>query len=160
VRAELIAQLTEHAVTDELTGLPNRRAWYAHLEQALARSRRRNEPLSLVLLDLDGFKEVNDQQGHAAGDRLLVEVTAAWRHAVRPTDVLGRLGGDEFAAVLECADQAVADTIVERLREVMPSPHRASAGVAVWDGQESAAELLARADGHMYERKAAGRSVS
>jgi diguanylate cyclase (GGDEF)-like protein len=59
----------------ELTGLPNRRAWNAHLDLALARSRRSGEPLSVLLLDLDGFKQVNDQQGHAAGDRLLVEVT-------------------------------------------------------------------------------------
>jgi diguanylate cyclase (GGDEF)-like protein len=78
---------------------------------------------------------------------------------VRATDVLGRLGGDEFAVVLERADEATAREVVARLYDVMP-PHRASAGLAVWDGDESAAELLARADTHMYERKAARRTAS
>jgi diguanylate cyclase (GGDEF)-like protein len=158
-RADLITKLTEYAVTDELTGLPNRRAWTAHLEQAVAKSTRRHEPLSVALIDLDGFKEINDTQGHAAGDQLLVAVAKAWSHAVRPTDVLGRLGGDEFAAVLECADESVARAIVDRLNEVMPPPHRASIGLAVWDGTESSAALLARADEQMYERKAATRSA-
>jgi diguanylate cyclase (GGDEF)-like protein len=159
-RAELIAKLTEHAVTDELTGLPNRRAWNAHLEHALARSRRTREPLCVLLLDLDGFKEVNDRQGHAAGDELLVQVAGAWLDAVRETDVLGRLGGDEFAVVLERADRLVADEVVTRLCESMPAPHTASVGLAVWNGQETPAELMARADAHMYLRKAAARTAS
>jgi diguanylate cyclase (GGDEF)-like protein len=79
---------------------------------------------------------------------------------VRATDVLGRLGGDEFAVVLERADEATAREVVGRLYDVMPAPHGASAGLAVWDGDESAAELLARADTHMYERKAARRTAS
>jgi diguanylate cyclase (GGDEF)-like protein len=159
-RAELIAQLTEHAVTDELTALPNRRAWNTHLEQALARSRRTREPLCVLLLDLDGFKEVNDRQGHAAGDQLLVDVSTAWLGALRVTDVLGRVGGDEFAAVLERADETAALEVVARLRDVMPRPHRASMGLAVWDGDETAAQLLARADVQMYLQKAATRSAS
>ncbi|MDT7536727.1 MAG: diguanylate cyclase [Actinomycetota bacterium] len=159
-RAGLIAMLTEHAVTDELTNLPNRRAWKGHLEQALARSRRTRDPLSVLLLDLDGFKEVNDRQGHAAGDQLLVDVSQAWLGALRETDVLGRLGGDEFAAVLERADEVAAIEVVARLRAVMPPPHRASMGLAVWDGDETAQELLARADVQMYQRKAASRSAS
>jgi diguanylate cyclase (GGDEF)-like protein len=156
-RAGLIAMLTEHAVTDELTGLPNRRAWNEHLVQALARSRRSREPTSVLLLDLNGFKEVNDRKGHAAGDQLLIAVSSSWRGAVRDTDVLGRLGGDEFGVVLERADQTAAAEVAARLRKVTPAPHTAAAGLAVWDGDESAADLLARADAEMYQHKAASR---
>jgi diguanylate cyclase (GGDEF)-like protein len=160
VRAALIAELTEHAVTDELTGLPNRRAWNAHLEQALARCRRSRQPLAVILLDLDGFKAVNDREGHAAGDALLRAVTTAWLPVLRTTDRLGRLGGDEFAIVVEPGDETAAEDVVDRLRRATPAPHHASAGSAVWDGEESAADLLARADAHMYSRKAERRRIS
>ncbi|MDT7570695.1 MAG: diguanylate cyclase [Actinomycetota bacterium] len=158
-RAGLIAMLTEHAVTDELTGLPNRRAWNEHLEHALARSRRSREPVSVLLLDLNGFKAVNDRKGHAAGDQLLVAVSSSWRGAVRDTDVLGRLGGDEFGVVLERADGPAAAEVAARLQQVTPVPHTAAIGSAVWNGDESAAELLARADAEMYQHKAATRTA-
>ncbi len=107
-RAELMEKLSDQAVTDELTGLPNRRAWYEHLEQALARAGRTSQPLSIVMLDLDGFKRVNDEDGHVAGDRLLKSVTSAWTGELRATDVLGRIGGDEFAVILELTDAEAA----------------------------------------------------
>jgi diguanylate cyclase (GGDEF)-like protein len=156
-RAELIAQLTAHAVTDELTGLANRRAWNVVLEQALKRSRRNREPVSVLVLDLDGLKQVNDGQGHAAGDEMLVSVSTAWLGALRATDTLGRLGGDEFAIVLERSDEAVAHDVITRLQGATPAPHAASAGLAVWDGHESAAALLERADAQMYVRKGESR---
>jgi diguanylate cyclase (GGDEF)-like protein len=153
VRAELIVELTAQAVTDELTGLANRRAWNERLEHAIARSRRTGAALSVVALDVDGLKQVNDAEGHAAGDALLVGVSAAWSGALRATDTLGRLGGDEFAAILEGADAAYAGEVVRRLRDATPPPFRASAGIAAWDGHEDASSLLARADAAMYEHK-------
>jgi diguanylate cyclase (GGDEF)-like protein len=155
VRAELIARLTDQAVTDELTALPNRRAWYRHLDLALARARRNGEPLSVLLLDLDGLKNVNDQQGHAAGDRLLKTVAGCWTHATRTTDLLGRIGGDEFGVVLEMTDEDDANDVVARFDRSLAGRHHASSGIAVWDGEEDAMALMARADADMYAHKRA-----
>jgi diguanylate cyclase len=153
VRAQLIARLSEQAGTDELTGLPNRRAWREHLALALARSRRSGRPLSVVVLDLDGFKRVNDTRGHAAGDRLLRETTSAWSAALRDPDVLGRLGGDEFGVILEGADADAAASVVARLERSLGERCRASAGAATWTPDEDADGLLARADTAMYAHK-------
>ncbi|MCU1589702.1 MAG: hypothetical protein JWP11_958 [Frankiales bacterium] len=158
VRAELIAELTEHAVTDPLTGLANRRSWDLQLEQALARSRRSREPVSVLLLDLDGLKQINDREGHASGDAVLVTVSRSWLAALRTTDILGRLGGDEFGVLLERSDEIAAQEVIERLSAATPAPHRASAGLAVWDGEEAASALLHRADEQMYQRKSERRS--
>jgi diguanylate cyclase (GGDEF)-like protein len=159
-RAELITELALRAVTDGLTGLTNRAAWYGRLEEALARSRRSERPLSVILLDLDGFKQVNDRHGHAAGDRALKDVSALWLSALRETDLLGRLGGDEFGVILEDADRASALTVIARLDGAITRSHSASSGLAVWDRNEDSATLLARADAHMYQRKRDGRAVS
>jgi diguanylate cyclase (GGDEF)-like protein len=152
-RAELLEQLHEQAVTDELTGLPNRRAWNRQLELALVRARRTNLPLSVVVLDVDGLKEINDTRGHAAGDRLLRAITGRWAAAVREADLLGRLGGDEFGVLLEGADEVEAEDVVERLGAALGEGEAASAGCATWDGGEDATSLLARADRRMYEQK-------
>lgn len=152
-RTALVDQLSSQATTDELTGLPNRRRWNEMLDEALARSTRHRSPLTVLLLDLDGFKEVNDTWGHAAGDDLLQRVGAAWNQAVRDIDTLGRLGGDEFAIVLEDADESVARQVVARLELATPVDIGASIGLAVWDGNEPAGSLLARADEAMYRRK-------
>lgn len=151
VRAELITRLEEQAVTDDLTGLPNRRAWYARLDEAIARARRSGGPLTVIVLDLDGFKQVNDGEGHAAGDDLLRAVARSWSSVLREVDVIGRLGGDEFAVVAEGADTTAAVDIVHRLADA--HPHRASAGFAIWDGAESADALVGRADTRMYADK-------
>jgi diguanylate cyclase (GGDEF)-like protein len=153
VRAELIDKLTEHAITDELTGLPNRRAWYERLDEALARAARSRQPLSILMLDLDGLKQVNDDQGHAGGDRLLKTMSSIWAGQLRTTDLLGRLGGDEFAVILELTDEPTAREIIERLDGSLDATHRASIGLAVWDGTEDMTSLVARADTQMYERK-------
>lgn len=155
VRAEFITLLTAQAVTDELTGLPNRRAWHERLDHALVRSRRNGQPLSVLLLDLDNFKQVNDAQGHAAGDRVLKEISAAWLSVLRETDLLGRVGGDEFAVILEDTDEAAALRVISRLDAVSNGHSRASTGLAVWDRTEPADALLARADAVMYEKKGA-----
>lgn len=153
VRADLMHRLADQAVTDELTGLVNRRGWYARLGEALTRAARSEAPVSVVLLDLDGFKAVNDRRGHAAGDRLLRTVSAAWSDVLRANDVLGRVGGDEFAVLLEGADSDAAEEIVARLEAALPAGQRASAGIATWNGSEDASVLVSRADTRMYGRK-------
>ncbi len=148
VRAELVAMLAAQAVTDDLTGLPNRRAWHEHLTLAFNRARRSGLPLSVVVLDLDGFKQVNDVHGHVEGDRLLREAAHILSGALRDMDILGRIGGDEFGVILEGADADAAADVVSRLPEA-----GASAGIATWDGLEDAASLLTRADAEMYRQK-------
>jgi len=157
-RAELLARLLEVADSDPLTGLANRRSWYERLEAALARSRRHRHPVSVLLLDLDGFKEVNDRLGRAAGDLMLRTIASHWTAALRETDVLGRVGGDEFAALLEHADEEAAHDVVVRLRGALPAGERFSAGSATWDGDESVDELVARADFGMYADKRSRRT--
>jgi diguanylate cyclase (GGDEF)-like protein len=152
-RAALMQKLSEQAGTDELTGLMNRREWDGRLHQALARSRRSGVPLSVVLLDVDGLKQVNDRDGHAAGDEYLRAVSDAWAGVLRETDALGRLGGDEFAVLLEGADELAARDTLRRLERSLAAGHRASAGVATWRAGEDAAALVARADASMYEAK-------
>jgi len=149
-RADLMRELQEQAATDELTGLLNRRALFNHLELAIARARRSHLPLAVVVIDVDGLKEVNDRQGHRAGDRLLADAGAAWQSLVREVDVVGRIGGDEFAIVLESADDRPLGDVIDRLEA---SGVRASAGGVLWNRLEPAAALVARADAEMYERK-------
>lgn len=159
-RAELVEKLTSQAVTDELTGLSNRRAWYHELDQALARGRRTGHALSVLVLDLDGFKVVNDREGHNAGDKLLKTITSLWAGVLRTTDVLGRIGGDEFGVILELTDGTAALEVIARLDEAIAGSHRASTGLAVWDGNEDAAGLIARADTDMYRHKRADVAIA
>ena len=154
-RAALMERLTNQAGTDELTGLPNRRAWYEQLERALASARRNREPLSVVILDLDGFKEINDLRGHAAGDLLLKTVSECWTRELRSTDLLGRIGGDEFGVIVEQTAKAGVLEMIARLDHAIAGHHHASVGLAVWDGKEEAITLVARADDDMYELKRA-----
>jgi two-component system, cell cycle response regulator len=156
-RDDLLQRVEAMARTDELTGLANRRAWDEELRRELARAMRHGYSMHVVMLDLDRFKEFNDAHGHQAGDALLREVGAVWRIASRVTDFVARYGGDEFALLLaECSSEGVC-SIVERLREVLPESLGCSAGIARWDGQMTAEELVARADGALYAAKAAGR---
>jgi diguanylate cyclase (GGDEF)-like protein len=152
-RADLLHKLSEQAVTDELTGLPNRRGWYDHLASVLDRARRTGAPVSIIALDVNGLKRVNDQSGHAAGDRLLREVTSRWSAALRESDVLGRLGGDEFGVVLDGVDATAASDVVARLTSCLRGEHSAAAGIATWDGTEDETSLLSRADEAMYRQK-------
>jgi diguanylate cyclase (GGDEF)-like protein len=156
-RADLHERLERMARTDELTGLPNRRAWHEELPRELGRARREEKPLSLVMLDLDGFKRFNDSLGHLAGDRLLKQVAAGWRSQLRVTDVLVRLGGDEFGLILPACGQQEALALVDRLRHAMPASQTCSAGVAPWRSRETVETLVARADSALYAAKSAGR---
>jgi diguanylate cyclase (GGDEF)-like protein len=150
-------RLTSLALADDLTDLANRRAWDGAVETALIAADRRDEPVCVALLDVDHFKAVNDLHGHAAGDAVLVALARAWQPAVRRGDLLARLGGDEFALLLPASDLDEAREVVERLAATTPD-RPCSIGLARWDGEESAARLLARADGLLYEAKALGRN--
>jgi diguanylate cyclase (GGDEF)-like protein len=156
-RADLMATLAEVARTDDLTGLANRRAWDEALSREMARAKRESTPLSIGIVDLDRFKHYNDDHGHQAGDRLLKELAAAWRAQLRVTDVLARYGGEEFALALPGCDVTDATVLIERLRGATPAEQTVSAGLAVWDGEESAEALFGRADRALYAAKEGGR---
>jgi diguanylate cyclase (GGDEF)-like protein/PAS domain S-box-containing protein len=156
-RAALLDRLERMAHTDDLTGLINRRAWDLELEREVGRARRNDDPLAVAMLDLDRFKAYNDRHGHQAGDRVLREAASAWRAVLRDTDLLARYGGEEFAVALPGCDLERAGHLVNRLREVTPAGPSCSAGLAAWDGVESADELLGRADDALYEAKQTGR---
>jgi diguanylate cyclase (GGDEF)-like protein len=156
VRAQA-ARLTSLALADDLTGLANRRAWDASLASALIAAERRSEAVCVALVDVDHFKAVNDAHGHAHGDAVLISLARAWEPAVRRADLLARLGGDEFALLLPDADLDEARAVIDRMSlTTVETP--CSIGLAQWDGVESAARLLERADTLLYEAKALGRN--
>jgi diguanylate cyclase (GGDEF)-like protein len=159
-RVELLSRLESIARTDDLTGLPNRRAWEEQLPREVIRASRSRQPLCVAMVDLDHFKRFNDERGHQAGDRLLKEAAAEWEEALRATDILARYGGEEFALALPACPPDEALAVVERLRAATPEEQTCSAGIAHWDGSESAAALLGRADGALYEAKRLGRDRS
>jgi diguanylate cyclase (GGDEF)-like protein len=156
-REDLISRLAESSLTDELTGLPNRRCWEDELPLALERSLRASRPVSVVMLDLDHFKAYNDRHGHQGGDVLLRHAGAAWKATLRATDLLARYGGEEFVAVLEGSDLQDARRVADGLRAATPLGVTSSAGVATWDRRESAGELVRRADLALYAAKDRGR---
>jgi diguanylate cyclase (GGDEF)-like protein len=128
----LIGELSRAARSDQLTGLANRRAFEEHFGRELARARRSGEPLTLLMGDLDNFKQVNDQWGHAVGDELLADVAQVFREGLRATDVPARLGGDEFAILLPGTDTEQADEIARRLAaEVQAMPKHAASAVGL-----------------------------
>jgi diguanylate cyclase (GGDEF)-like protein len=158
-----LAETRRQAVTDELTGLGNRRAFHAGLRERLAAARTQGAPLALLLIDLDSFKEFNDTLGHAAGDRVLAEVGGRLRAAIGADALLARLGGDEFGALLadgpaaEAAAARIAAELGRRLSlEGIEADLSASIGIAVHPADGADAEtLLQRADVAMYQAKAA-----
>jgi diguanylate cyclase (GGDEF)-like protein len=144
--------LRSAATADPLTGLANRRSWDERLEEELARSRRTGQALSVVMIDLDDFKAVNDRGGHEAGDRLLKELARGWQAAVRGGgEFVARLGGDEFGILAPGSDAIGVRRLTKRLSEVLPTGVVVSIGVATWDGTENASDVLRRADRAMYE---------
>ena len=156
-RAELLARLEQLTVTDELTGLPNRRAWDQELPRELSRAQRDARPLSVAILDLDHFKAYNDRHGHLAGDELLKSAADAWRAVLRRYDTLARYGGEEFTVILPGCPLEEATPLVERLRAVTPHRETCSAGIAEWDPGEDPSALLGRADAALYRAKRSGR---
>lgn len=150
----LTKALNAAAGTDPLTGLANRRALEPVIGRELARCARIVHPLCLAVIDLDGFKDVNDAFGHQHGDRVLAEVTKAWTGELRTSDMLARSGGDEFVLLLPSTapDQAVA--VLARLRQVAPQAF--SAGVAVASADSTVEGVLHDADGACYRAKQVG----
>ena len=120
-RKRLHEELTRLANTDGLTGIFNRRFFTEKLRQEIRRALRRKSPLSLIMIDVDRFKSVNDRYGHDAGDKVIRRITAVCREALRDNDVFGRLGGEEFAVVLPDVSEAKAAQIAERLRKSVES---------------------------------------
>lgn len=153
----LLERLGREAVTDPLTGLSNRRAWDVALQRLLEQSKAHGHAVTVALADLDRFKTFNDTYGHLAGDELLQQFGTAAREQLRDGDVLARWGGEEFALALPDCAAPVAEQVLERLRGVDPGTQTISIGHAVWDGVETAAELLARADAALFAAKAGGR---
>jgi diguanylate cyclase (GGDEF)-like protein len=159
-RETLLHQLEYLSRRDELTGLLNRRVLSEELERELASIRREPRPLSLVMLDLDHFKDYNDEHGHQAGDRLLRSAAAAWSDKLRETDTIARYGGEEFVVILpDCTLQA-AVVLADQLRQALPQGATCSAGVATTLSVTSAAELIGRADRALYAAKRAGRNLT
>ena len=156
--ARLLNQLGQIAHEDGLTGAINRRGLDERLPVELARAGRIAYPLTVVMIDLDYFKRFNDRRGHQAGDRLLRGAVAAWRTHLRPMDMLVRYGGEEFTLVLPACDAEQACALIERLRPLMPQRQTFSAGVAKWNGADSAEELLRHADAALMQAKKGGRN--
>lgn len=160
-------QLAELARVDPLTSLPNRRHFEEHLHKAAERAQRSGQPLALMFIDLDGFKQVNDNLGHEAGDALLIAAAERLVDSVRRVDFVARLGGDEFVIVLEAAGSTeVRAAQCERLIASLSAPHvlagrrvvaTPSIGVAVWRHGEAMDSLRQRADAAMYAAKRAGK---
>ncbi len=153
------------AVMDHLTGLFNRRFADERLSAEIGRARRHKHALTVVCLDLDDFKVINDKFGHAAGDAALRQLAEKMKKAVRTTDVVARLGGDEFMAILlECPLER-ADVFLNRLRPFQvalasgPVPMNISAGCAGYQEGDTAESLFDRADRALYASKRAGKSV-
>jgi diguanylate cyclase (GGDEF)-like protein len=162
--AEERAQLAQQALSDALTGLANQRALQIRLETELARAGRHGRPLSVAMIDIDHFKEINDNAGHDTGDQMLVRVAAALKSFARTEDMLARVGGDEFAWVLPDTTREQALVAVERARrligEAPPDPYRVtvSAGICDTDSAADQAELIRLADSALYWSKAHGRN--
>jgi diguanylate cyclase (GGDEF)-like protein/PAS domain S-box-containing protein len=167
-RRALEERLAHQALHDPLTNLPNRTLLIDRLRQALARTKRRQQSLAVMFMDLDNFKVINDSLGHKTGDRLLVAVTKRIRAALRPEDTVARLGGDEFVFLLEEADLDGASHVAERIAEAMQEPFSisgrqlfvtASIGIALGGGSgKHAADLLRDADLAMYRAKHSGKA--
>ena len=163
--AERIEQLAHY---DVVTGLPNRVLLIDRLEQEVARARRTERGFALLMFDLDGFKQVNDTWGHAAGDRVIAMVGERARSSVRGSDTVGRIGGDEFMAILPEASRDGALQVAEKLRESLARPYPveggearlgASVGVSFFGTHGDNAELLQRAaDDALYEAKRKGKN--
>ncbi len=166
---EANGKLADMASKDPLTGLFNARAYYSLCDRALKQARRAGTPLSMLFIDLDHFKRINDTHGHEAGDAVLRAVSACLQSGARQSDIIGRIGGEEFSALLPDTDLDGARQLAEKLRQdieyLMPDigslclPITASIGVAVAKPhQQTIGEVQRQADECMYEAKRAGRN--
>ena len=172
-RKRIEAQIRHQATHDLLTGLPNRMLFRDRLTTAMQRMPRHGQPFALVMLDIDGFKGVNDNHGHPAGDALLRAIAARLNELLRASDTVARLGGDEFALILEEVTDQPA--LVERCRHIgaaLAAPYplegrhgpfiaqvSASQGITVWDGDaRNDEDLIQAADRALYKAKEEGKN--
>jgi diguanylate cyclase (GGDEF)-like protein len=161
-------RLEQLASTDELTGLLNRHAFNILIGKLIAEYRREPRPISMLVADIDHFKEINDRHGHLAGDAVLAAVTRALQGGLRESDLAVRWGGEEFLLVLKGCELAEAARIAENLRQAVAArPIRVtdqeiavtlSIGASQFDGNESPEQTVSRADAALYRAKAGGRN--
>ncbi|MEK8086192.1 diguanylate cyclase [Aquabacterium sp. A3] len=172
-RDQLIDSLRAQSSTDFLTGLPNRRSFFEVAEAELARARRHEFNVVVMLIDVDHFKRVNDSVGHAGGDHALVAIGQTLRNSMRQGDVVARLGGEEFVALLSYCEPEDAERFADRLREAVGSqwvevgdnipPVQLTVSIGLADARTHGLDLnrlLARADDALYAAKAAGRNAT
>lgn len=166
VHDRMMAKAEHAANRDFLTGAWSRRAFFELAERELVRAKRNRCPLALLLLDVDHFKRINDTVGHAAGDKVLIDVVAHAEEAIRDVDYLARIGGEEFAVLLPETGRLAAVHVAERLRKALERSastdfgvsYTVSIGMATWRDEESFHELMSRADAALYVAKEAGRN--
>ena len=168
--ARLFAKLEELSTHDELTTLPNRRSFKDRLAREMADAKRYGHPLSVMVIDVDHFKKLNDREGHAAGDEALVEVSRVLKASLREVDMVARYGGEEFVVILSRTAEPDAIKVGEKLREGVaniglpsaagqPLGHLSvSIGVAQLEEGEDGAALVQRADRAVYVAKKEGRN--
>jgi diguanylate cyclase (GGDEF)-like protein len=166
--AEANQQLQELASTDYLTGIANRRYFYDIAGRTMERMASENNPVSLLIFDLDHFKSINDRFGHDVGDEVLSTTVKAAQGAIRPLDLFARFGGEEFVIMLFGANEENAVMVAERLRRAIAAQRlehqgeqirpTVSIGVSQWDGDESIDALIHKADKALYRAKSQGRN--
>lgn len=164
---DLSTKLRLQAITDQLTGVSNRRGFLQAADLLLARARRHQRPLAMVLADIDFFKRVNDRYGHSVGDRALSHFSRVLRESVRAEDCVGRIGGEEFAIVMGESSVEDAGRMIDRVRRALTEQPMvddgqevritASFGIAAFNQSDSREALLMRADRALYQAKEAGR---
>lgn len=162
------AHMVRLATTDDLTGLLNRRAFCAQADAARMLAQRQQQPIALLMLDIDHFKQINDRFGHATGDQALLKFSGTCGAALREYDILGRMGGEEFVLALPDTGLAAARGVAERLRQAVMETQlltcgnrytmTVSIGVVVIAPDEDLPSALARADHALYQAKHAGRN--
>ena len=166
-RDEAARELERLATVDGLTGVLNRSAWMTRAATEMAVSVRYGHPVAVLMIDLDHFKQINDNHGHDAGDRALVFIARALQAAVRPGDLVGRYGGEEFCVLVTHADNAAAGAFDARMRKYLAEvaeqelgfPIAYSAGIAMRTSpDDTLAAMVRRADATLYSAKEQGRS--
>jgi diguanylate cyclase (GGDEF)-like protein len=166
-----LRKFERHATTDALTGLGNRHSMQDTFPREILRCTDGKEPVSLIMIDIDNFKDFNDRFGHIAGDRALTAVANLLKEHFRPNDILIRYGGDEFAVLLPGVDDEQALTIADRVRQrvsgdtgdtddsLIQVPIRLSMGIAALGDARSLDSLIRKADAALYRAKRAGRNA-